>query len=119
MNKQQHTSGDAAAQRRLPDDQVDLFLFDLKNEATEHGFRTGESWHLQLVTEMELVDLKKYHHPVVSLRLHPDYLLKAYQQLRDRLQLPQTAADEALTVGELQENEKTRLAAYPARVDRK
>lgn len=75
MSKQKNFWGSANAQHRFPEDQVDLFLFDLKNEAAEHGFRAGESWHLQLVTEMELVHLKKYHHPVIALRLAPDYLL--------------------------------------------
>ena len=106
--------GSADAQKHFVDRQVSLFLFDLKNEATEHGFKAGESWHLQLVTEAEMTDLKRHHHLVVPLRLQPQTLLKVYRQAKHKLQQTLNVADTTLTVGDLIHAEKRYLAAYPS-----
>ena len=58
--------GNADAQQSLLAGQVNLFLFDLKNEANEHGFKPDESWNLQIATDDEIISLKKQYHPVIS-----------------------------------------------------
>jgi hypothetical protein len=115
MSNQQALAGSADAQQQLLTTQVNLFLFDLKNEATEHGFKPGESWNLQLATEDEKAGLKKLHHPIVSLRLAPHALLKAYQQVKAQLQQSLNKVDVALSAGDVANDEKKYLVAYPAR----
>src|ERR1700744_918723 len=117
MNNPQAQTGGADAQQRLPN-KVNQFLFDLKNEACEHGFKAGESWTLQLATDTELTDLKRFHHPIISLRLEPVALLNVYQQVKDKLKQSFSADDAALTPGELAGNEKKLLVAFPARITR-
>lgn len=118
MSDQQVRAAGTEAQQLLLNKQANIFLFDLKNEASEHGFKPSESWTLQLATEAELAAIKKTYYPVVSIRLQPHALLSVYQQVKIRLQQPLTPADEELTVNELTSNEKYYLAAYPARVIR-
>ena len=116
MNDLQHAlAGSADAQQSYLADQVNLFLFDLKNEAKEHGFKAGETWVLQLVTEQEITDLKRQHHPVVLARLRQQALLPAYLQVKCKLQQSLSSVDLALTADDVERDNKKHLAAYPER----
>ncbi len=115
MTNQQSLLGSTDAQAQLLNSQVELFLFDLRNEASEYGFRADESWNLQIATEDEVVSLKKEYHPVILLRLQPEALLLAYQQIKTKLHQSLTKGDLTLTADELSRDEKRQLAAYPAR----
>lgn len=107
--------GSADAQHNFLLSQVELFLFDLKNEATEHGFGKNDPWHLQTATDKELTDLKRQNHLVISVRLQPDLLLKMYQQVKSKLQQSLSVNDAGLTVADLIAGEKMHLAAYPTK----
>ena len=95
--------------------QANLFLFDLKNEATEHGFKADESWTLQLATTEEITDLKRVYYPVVSMRLQPIALLQFFHLVKTKLQQPLSKADLALTAVDLSNDGKDHIAAYPAK----
>ena len=112
MNDQPALSGNADAQQIFLSNQVNLFLFDLKNEATEHGFKTSESWKLQIVTEDEIIGLKKEHHPLISLRLQTHALLRVYLQVKSKLQQSLSDNDRTLTEDDLARNDKKHLVAY-------
>lgn len=112
MNNQSALSGGADAQQNILNNQINLFLFDLKNEAREHGFKAGESWSLSIATENEIINLKKEHHPVISLRLQTHALLRAYLQVKSKLMQPINETDRTLTEDELSQNEKKHLVAY-------
>lgn len=114
MSNQQALTGSADAQQNFLNKQANLFLFDLQNEAREHGFKDDDSWDLQLVTENEMIGLKRQHHLVISLRLQPQALLKVYQQVKSKLQ-SLSNTDLALTAGDLSREDKSHLAAYPAK----
>lgn len=102
-------------QQNFLTDRVNLFLFDLKNEASAHGFRPGESWNVRITTENEIKVLRREHHPVLSLNLQSDELLKVYLEIKSKLQQSLSKDDMALTAEDLAKNEKRHLAAYPAR----
>jgi hypothetical protein len=105
---------DTDAQQHFLDSQTSLFLFDLKNEAIEHGFKTGDTWNLQLVTDGEIKQLKDLHRPVIALRLQPHALLTVFKQVKTKLQQSFSKDDDAITVNDLAVNEKKFLAAYRA-----
>jgi hypothetical protein len=117
-NNQQALAGDADAQRHFLTNQVNLFLFDLKNEATEHGFRTEDSWTLQLATEEQIIGLKRQHHPMISLRLHPDILLSAFRQVKTKLQQSLNKQELALTISDIGREGISQIAAYSSREPR-
>lgn len=91
---------------------VNLFMFDLKNEAQERGFKADDSWTLELATEKDLNTLRRAHHPIVLMKLAPSILLKVYQQVKSQLNQLASATDEALTDEDILTNEKKYLAAY-------
>jgi hypothetical protein len=116
MNNLQHApAGSADAQQSYLADQVNLFLFDLKNEAREHGFKAGETWVLQIVTDREISDLKRQHHPVIIAKLRQQALLPAYLQVKCKLQQSLSNTDLALTADDVERDNKKHLAAYPER----
>lgn len=109
----------ADAQQLLVDNKVSIFLFDLKNEATEHGFKSGDSWNLQMATDEEVTDLKRNHHLVVSMRFKPNILLQAYHQVKSGVQQPISKNEADLSVNDLIRAGKQHVAAYPSRMLRK
>ncbi|MGN6638990.1 MAG: hypothetical protein ACTHJ8_08765 [Mucilaginibacter sp.] len=115
MNTQQAFAGGADAQQDFLAGKVNLFLFDLKNEANEHGFKAGESWNIRLVTEEEIIRLKRQYQPVISVRLQSEGLLKVYLKVKSRLEQPLSKEDMALTADQLTRNEKRHMAAFPER----
>lgn len=115
MNIVQKSPGSTAINQQSPENQVNLFLFDLQNEAKEHGFKQNETWTLELASEHEIARLKRFHHPVVSLRLQSSALLEIYKSVKGRLKQALSTADVALTDSDLINNNKMHLAAYPAR----
>lgn len=115
MSNQRALSGSAHAQQNSPGNQADLFLFDLKNEACEHGLKTGEYWNLRIATENEIINLKKEHHPVVSIRLQTHDLLRVYLQVKGKLQQSINDTDRTLTEADLARDEKKHLVAFPVR----
>lgn len=118
MIDQQALTGSANAPQHALDRQVNMFLFDLKNEATELGFKANESWHLELVDQEDIVKLKRHHTPVILLKLQPEALVKVYQQVKASLQQPFSSTDTELTAKNMIRSEKSHLAAYPARIAR-
>jgi hypothetical protein len=114
MNNQSALSGGADAQQIFLNKQINLFLFDLKNEAREHGFKAGESWSLHIATETEIINLKREHHPLISLQLQTHALLRAYLQVKSQLLQTINDTDRTLTEDNLTQNEKRYLVAYRA-----
>ena len=115
MSNQQAPVGSADPQQNFLAGWVSLFLFDLKHEASEHGFKPDESWQLQIASEDEIISLKKLYHPVISQRLGAQTLLTAYLQIKIKLQQTFSKNDMALTADDLSRDGKQHLAAYPAR----
>ena len=112
MNNQPVLSDGADAQQDILSNQINLFLFDLKNEAREHGFKAGDSWTVQIATDTEFFNLKKEHHPLISLRLQTHALLRAYLQVKSKLQQAINNDDRTLTEDDLTRNDKRHLVAY-------
>lgn len=119
MNNERALVAGADAQQHFLDSQVNIFLFDLKNEANEHGFKLGESWHVQMVTDDEIASLKRIHNPVIYMRLKPPVLLHVYQQVKIKLKYLVNKDDATISVADVSRDGKNYLAAYPLRNSRK
>ena len=110
---------EAGAQQLFLAKQVNIFLFDLKNEASEHGFSANETWSLQLATQSELAQLKKDYYPLITTKLNPGVLLEVYQQVKNRLKQTLSHDEASLTERDLTRDDKTYLAAYCVKNTRK
>jgi hypothetical protein len=107
-------AGSANAQQDALARQVNLFLFDLKNEACEHGFRSADAWTVQMAGDDEITLLKRLHHPLIALKLYPDTLLNAFLKVKLKLQQPLSEQEMSLTTGDLSAGGFKYLTAYPA-----
>ena len=65
--------------------QVRLYLYDLTNEAKEHGFGEEDRWHLIMVTEAEKKRIEREYYPAISSKTFPDTLLTAFHIIKSRL----------------------------------
>src|ERR1700744_996559 len=101
MNDYQQARARSADAQQLVTNQANLFLFDLKNEASEHGFKDEDSWTLQLATDEDITSLKRFHHPMVFLKLRPESLLNVFQQVKDKLQQALSKEELALTANDV------------------
>ncbi|HVW15711.1 MAG TPA: hypothetical protein VHB54_17895 [Mucilaginibacter sp.] len=112
MDNYQQTLSGADARQLFLENQVTLFLFDLKNEACEHGFKIEESWFLQLATDEELTALRRDHHPLITVRLGSDILLKVFQQVKQALRQALDKSEASLTAQDLSQGSIRHLVAY-------
>jgi len=118
-SNEQALAAGADAQQHFLADKVNIFLFDLKNEAVEHGFKSGDSWSLQMANDNEIVNLKRTHNLVISMRFKPYVLLQAYQQVKGKMQQSANQIETDLSVNDLIREGKQHLVAYPLRTSRK
>ncbi len=117
MNIQQPELTDVAtAQQLFEDKQVNLFLFDLKNEATERGFKSDNPWTLQLASAEEMAGLKRLHFPVVSLRLQSNSLLNIFKRVKSQLKQVLSETELAIATADINRDDKSYIAAYPTKV---
>lgn len=119
MNNERALVAGADAHQHFLDSQVNIFLFDLKNEASEHGFKLGESWNVQMVTDDEITSLKRLHNPVIYMRLKPLALLHVYQQVKIKLKHFVNKSEADISEADVARDGKNYLAAYPLRNSRK
>jgi hypothetical protein len=65
--------------------QVRTYVYDLMNEAKEHGFKSEDQWTLNLVTEEERIKINKDYYPVVANKVSPEVLLEVFQSVKYEL----------------------------------
>lgn len=106
----------ATAQQLLEDKQVNLFLFDLKNEATERGFKSDNQWTLQLASDEEMAGLKRLYFPVVSLHLQSNSLLNIFKRVKSKLKQDLSDTELAIATADINRDDKKFMAAYPTKV---
>lgn len=111
MSNQKNATVNAAEQQTILG-KVNLFLFDLKNEAKERGFKPHDSWILELATDNDLRLLRRSHHPIILMKLQPTILLRVYLQIKSKLNQAHSDTDLALTNKDITNNEQQYLVAY-------
>ncbi len=105
-----------SALQLLEDKHVSLFLFDLKNEATERGFKHDNPWTLQLASDEEMAGLKRLHFPIISLRLQSNNLLSIFKRVRSTLEQALSETALAIAASDVARNDKKYIAAYPTKI---
>lgn len=61
------------------------YVYDLMNEAKEHGFKEDDKWTLTLVTESEQKKIKADYYPAVVNKVSPEILLQLFQAVKSGL----------------------------------
>jgi hypothetical protein len=64
------------------------YVYDLNNEAKEHGFRDDEKWELTLATETDKAQIQKDYYPSVTSNASSDTLLQVFQSVKLAMHIP-------------------------------
>jgi hypothetical protein len=65
--------------------QARTYVYDLMNEAKEHGFGNEDKWTLIVVSDAERMRIKKDYYPVVANKVSPDALLQVFRTVKTEL----------------------------------
>ena len=61
------------------------YMYDLMNEAKEHGFKAEDKWTLCLVTKSAQEQIRKDYYPTVVNEVAPDALLQLFHLVKSGL----------------------------------
>lgn len=61
------------------------YMYDLMNEAKEHGFKAEDKWTLCLVTKSAQEQIKKDYYPTVVNKVAPEILLRLFHLVKSGL----------------------------------
>jgi hypothetical protein len=77
--------------------QTMTYVYDLMNEAKEHGFKADDTWELSLVSEVDRVRIQKDYHPAVSRKVVSEILLPVFQAVKTQLHMPLSQMEEQMS----------------------
>jgi len=73
-------------QYQLAEREARSYMYDLMNEAKEHGFKAEDKWSLCLVTKSAQEQIRKDYYPTVVNEVSPEILLKLFHLVKSGLQ---------------------------------
>jgi hypothetical protein len=76
--------------------QTMTYVYDLMNEAKEHGFKADDTWELSLVSETDRVRIQKDYYPAVASKVVSGMLLQVFQSVKSELHLPLSQHEEQM-----------------------
>lgn len=68
------------------DKEARAYMYDLMNEAKEHGFKADDKWTLNLATENGQREIRADYYPAVANKVSPEILLPLFQAIKSGLQ---------------------------------
>jgi hypothetical protein len=68
--------------------QAKVYVYNLKNCASEYGFSAQEGWNLVSVSEYEKANLEKKYYPTLSVKVAPEQIAEMLRLVRDKLSSP-------------------------------
>lgn len=69
------------------------YVYDLKNCASEFGYRTLEGWDISLVSDAEKVKIEKDYYPTISAHPAQESLFELLKLVKLKLMLPVVDAE--------------------------
>jgi hypothetical protein len=92
--------------------QTMTYVYDLMNEAKEHGFKADDTWELSLVTETDRVRIQKDYYPAVASKALSDILLQVFQSVKSELHLPLSQQEEQMNSQSILKDELKYIIAF-------
>jgi len=88
------------------------YVYDLMNEAKEHGFNAEDHWELSLVTETEKIRIQKDYYPAVSSKALKDILLEVFQSVKSAMKIPLSKEEQLMDNQDVLKNEFKYIIAF-------
>jgi hypothetical protein len=75
------------------------YLYDLRNTATENGFKPDEKWQLSLVTQADKAAIEKKYHAAVAAKANPEELAAMFEIVKTKLNQLAASIPDIKTIG--------------------
>jgi hypothetical protein len=99
-------------QPQMIENQVRTYMYDLMNEAREHGFKEEDKWTLILVTENEQKRIRNNYYPAVANKVSPDILLQLFLAVKSGLHQPLSKEESAMDIKTILHDNLNYIVAY-------
>ena|SRR5580692_5843822 len=104
-------------QEQTIETQTRIYVYDLMNEAKEHGFNDEDKWQLGMVTESERTRIQRDYYPAVASKVYPEILLPVFQSVKSRLKQSLSKEEQEMDSGTvIREDLKYIIAFNPKRI---
>ncbi len=99
------------------ENQARTYMYDLMNEAKEHGFKNDDSWKLVLANETDKNRIKRDFRPAVANKVAPVTLLQLFQTIKINLKQNLSKEEQELNLKDILADELQYIVAFnPKRV---
>jgi uncharacterized membrane protein (UPF0182 family) len=92
--------------------QARMYVYDLMNEAREHGFKSEDKWNIALATEADRVRMQKEYYPVVANKVPQSTLLDVFQFIKATLKQSLSTEELQMDSQSVQRNEQQYIVAF-------
>jgi|KBSMisStaDraftv2_1062788.scaffolds.fasta_scaffold4085744_1 hypothetical protein len=92
--------------------QAKEYLFDLKNIASENGFKADEYWKVSQATAAEKEAIEKSYYPTISTRVVPEILLEMFRIVKAALGQNRDTPENAIDAASVTKNQLQYVVAY-------
>ncbi|RFZ94430.1 hypothetical protein D0C36_02445 [Mucilaginibacter conchicola] len=101
------------------DYQTNLYLYELRNLAKEHGFKPEEQWELSMETVAGKADVQHNFFPTNIAKITPDILLQVLHSVKAQLNLSLTEDEQSTNSKRIALDELSYLVAHNPKRPRK
>ena len=94
------------------------YVYDLKNCASEFGFKNDEGWQFSLVTDLEKTKIEKDYYPTISAHPAQEALLELFRLVKSKILLPINNLENSFDSNSLANKNVTHLIAFNPKLHR-
>lgn len=94
------------------DAQTRVYMYDLMNEAKEHGFKADDIWQLNAVTEAEKIKLQRDYYPAIATKVYPEILVQVFQQIKAKLKQSLNLQEQEMNTRSVLKEDLTYIVAF-------
>ncbi|MDF2431682.1 MAG: hypothetical protein JWP44_1313 [Mucilaginibacter sp.] len=99
-------------QEQAVENQSRIYLYDLMNEAKEHGFKNDDQWQLSLVTANEKTRIMKDYYPAIATKIFPEILLQVFHSVKSSLSQSLSKEEEQMDTKSILKDELNYIVAF-------
>ena len=105
-------------QNKTIEGETRMYMYDLMNNAKEHGFKGEERWELSLATDAEKDSIQRNYYPTIAQKVYPEMLLQVYNLSKSRLNQAPVKGDDKTDSRSVVKDELTYIVAFNPKRER-
>jgi hypothetical protein len=92
--------------------QARMYVYDLMNEAKEHGFKSEDKWNIAVATEADRARMQKEYYPVVTNKLPQNTLVDVFHFIKATLKQSLSSEELQMDAQSIEKNEQRYIVAF-------